>query len=798
MRARALLLVFLIVSLLVLADLQFDFVSTVHATTAFSAVNVTSAHTCPLDTHTFVVAYHDDTNDDFSFQIWDTNGTQVLAETDVDETSGGAMGYTTVGVSALTSTTFVVGWLDKASTNVVFAVYDTSGACVSGPTIAGSDVGTLSYSVQVSCFNSTHFVIAWFNYTAKTVAFTVYNSTGTVISGPTNATTGIGNGYCVSVSAFNSTHFVIGWYDVTARDATFSVYDSSSNLVAGPTDADTNAGLSAVSVSVAALNSTYFVIGWFNLTGSAAAFAVYDSAGALKTGPTVAGGAGPSSMSVQVAVLNSTAFVISWYDNTDYDLSFATYLSDGTAVAAKTDVESWPTAANAPFKYQSPCSQETGTSIKLYSDNWVIAYANTTTQAIWQAFYPNGTAWDGTVPSEGETLSSYGSVTPSFAASSSKALTFQWQSSLYVFIMQGIYSVGSMAFSRFGASHLSLALNSLKTVAMATAGSVVASFSAASGKLFAFLRFGAASISATLSGQRSLLENVGGVVAEAFDVGTLRSWTVLKYALTPLATTLSSVASGLYGAIFTLYSSIPLTFASASSRVLSVIQQGNVAEALAVNTVHTLTFLRGGLASLSASVSSVLHFAQSVGGSVLEAFTVGSSRLVTMLGIGSVSETFAAGASRYLVVLRYGLTPLTTSLSSLAEGLLRTITLYGLIPEAFTTEASRIVEMFTLGSVAQTLGVLGLKAATVLKTSGTAIAFTVEQLISGLPTFLTFFSSILASFNLGSIGSTFMLPYGAGAGDLAMTFFSVAIVAPLVLAIFIVRRKKRLEPANQL
>lgn len=792
MRTRALLLVFLIVSSLVFTDLQFGFVALVHATTAFSSVNVTGVHTCPLDTHTFVVAYSDDTNDDFSFQIWDTNGTQVLAETDVDETSGGAMGYTTVGVSALTSTTFVVGWLDKASTNVVFAVYDTSGACVSGPTIAGSNVGTLSYSVQVSCFNSTHFVIAWFNYTAKTVAFTVYNSTGTVISGPTNATTGISNGYCVSVSAFNSTHFVIGWYDLTARDATFSVYDSSSNLIAGPTDADTNAGLSAVSVSVAALNSTYFVIGWYNLTGSAAAFAVYDSAGALKTGPTVAGGAGPSSMSVQVAALNSTAFVISWYDNTEFDLSFATYLSDGTAVAALTDVESWPTAANTPFKYQSPCSQETGTSIKLYSDNWVIAYANTTTEAIWRAFYPNGTSWDGTIPSEEETLNSYGSVTPSFTASSSKASTFQWQSSLYVFIMQGIYSVGSMAFSRFGATPLSLALNSLKTVAMTTAGSVVASFSAASGKLFAFLRFGAASISATLSGQRSLLENVGGVVAEAFDVGTLRSWTVLKYALTPVTMTVQGAASGFFGRIFTLYSSIPLTFASASGRVLSIIKQGNVAEAFAVNTVYALTFLRGGLTSLNASAFNSLSFAENVGGLVAESISVGANRLVAVQGLGSVAEAFSVGALRSLEVLRYGLTPLTTSLSSLVGGMFRSITLYGLIPEAFTTEASRAMEMLAPGSVAQTLGALGLKAAAVLKTSGTVIAFTVEQLISGLPTFLTFFSSILASFNLGSIGSTFMLPYDAGAGDLAMTFFSVAIVAPLILAVYIARRKKTL------
>jgi hypothetical protein len=85
-------------------------------------------------------------------------------------------------------------------------------------------------------------------------------------------------------------------------------------------------------------------------------------------------------------------------------LSFATYLSDGTTITALTDIESWPTSANSQFKYQSPCSQETANNIKIYGDNWIIAYANTTTQAIWKAFKPEGTTWDGTIPSGGYAL----------------------------------------------------------------------------------------------------------------------------------------------------------------------------------------------------------------------------------------------------------------------------------------------------------------------------------------------------------------------------------------------------------
>lgn len=347
MRARALLLVFLIVSLLVLADLQFDFVSTVHAATAFSAVNVTGVHTCPLDTHTFVVAYHDDTNDHFSFQIWDTNGTQVLAETDVNDTSGGSHLYTSVGVSAFNSTTFVVGWFDKTENATTFAIYNTAGNLLSGPTDADTDVGNNGYSVQVSCFNSTHFVIGWYDNTDKDVTFAIYNAgNATAQAGPFDTSTDVTNSYSVSVSTFNSTTFVIGWYDNTLYDVIFAIYDSVGNLLAGPTTVDTSAGLTSSSVSVSTLNSTHFVLGYFdgNTVDRDATFAVYEAGNATaKTGPTDADTtAGADSQSVQVSALNSSAFVISWYDSVGFDLSFATYLSDGTAVAALTNIESWP------------------------------------------------------------------------------------------------------------------------------------------------------------------------------------------------------------------------------------------------------------------------------------------------------------------------------------------------------------------------------------------------------------------------------------------------------------------------
>jgi hypothetical protein len=363
----------------------------------FSTVYITSIHTCPLDSHTFVIAYCDETNDDFSFQIWDTNGTQVLAEIDVDTTSGDGIWRTSIGVSAFNSTVFVVGWNDRADSYVAFAVYNKVGTLLSGPTKVDTTAGT-SYSVQVSCFNSTYFVIGWFDDPSDDQTFAVYTSSSVLIAGPVDVDTEAGpTSYAVSVSAFNSTTFVIAWYSADYGYIKFAVYDSHGTLKTGPIDVDTSMTY-CMSVSVSTLNSTYFVIGWHDEYYESnyyyeATFAVYTSSGTLKAGPTDVDTSAGHECVVQVAALNSTRFVISWYDSASnaYDLSFGIYLNSGSTIKSPTDIESWPTAANDPFKFHSPCSQESATGIGFSSDIWVIAYANTTTQAIWREFYPNGT-----------------------------------------------------------------------------------------------------------------------------------------------------------------------------------------------------------------------------------------------------------------------------------------------------------------------------------------------------------------------------------------------------------------------
>lgn len=355
----------------------------------FSTTSITSVHTVPLNNNKFVDVYCDDTADDISFQIYDTNGTNTTEEIDVD-TSAGSCDYTSVGVSAFNSTTFVIGWFDDGTWVAAFAVYNSSGALKSGPTIVDGDTGP-SKSVQVSTFNSTHFVIGWFDDTGETIKFAVYDSSSNLRAGPT-IVQATGASFSVSVSTFNSTDFVIGWYNNTDSHSYFAIYNSAGTLKVNPTSVAIG---TSVSVSVSTFNSTHFVIGWYDSVYNDVTFSVYDSSGNLISGPIDADNSAINSYSVQVSTLNSTNFVISWYDGTDYDLSYAIYDSAGISIVALTDIESWPTAANTPFKYQSPTSQEVGSGLALCNQNWVIAYANTTTQANWKSYKPDGTTWNG-------------------------------------------------------------------------------------------------------------------------------------------------------------------------------------------------------------------------------------------------------------------------------------------------------------------------------------------------------------------------------------------------------------------
>ncbi|MCD4679588.1 MAG: hypothetical protein K8S00_04305 [Bacteroidales bacterium] len=340
---------------------------------------------CQLDGNTIVVGWFDSLLEDITFAIYNTNGTLITGPIDAD-TNVGMNAH--VSATALNSTHFVLAWYDYGLVDdVTFAIYDVGGNLITGPIDAADDVGNFNSDVYVSAFNDTHFVFGWGDGSDQDVTFSVYDTSGNLITGPIDADTTSGYYGGVSVSALNSTHFVFGWFDDAENDATFSVYDVSGNLITGPIDADEDMGNGVVSVS--ALNETYFIISWFDNTDDDATFSIYDVSGNLITGPIDADTDVGTSYSVSASALNQSHFVISWADDVDGDITFSIYDVGGNLITGPIDADDDVGTSSVV----SVSSYETATGIELSDDKFVIAYEKNDASGEFLVFNVDGSVY---------------------------------------------------------------------------------------------------------------------------------------------------------------------------------------------------------------------------------------------------------------------------------------------------------------------------------------------------------------------------------------------------------------------
>ncbi|MEM2121742.1 MAG: hypothetical protein QXU20_03755, partial [Candidatus Woesearchaeota archaeon] len=365
-----------------------------------STSNITSLHISVLEEDKFVLVFCDDTNDRIVFRVYDTNGSLVLGDVVVDSSLAvSACDYTSVSVSALNSSHFVVGWIDSGSSYASFQVFDVFGNAFSSRVDVDTTAGT-SRSVSVSAFNDTHFVFGWYDQVSRYASFRTFTSSGSAVSGVVNVDTTAGTCNAVSVSAFNSSHFVFGYYDQASSDVTFRTYTSSGSAVSAVVDADTNAGASSFSVSVSAVNSSHFVIGWYDQASGYTSFRLYNVAGTLvgvQVNPDTAVGTTASGVMIDVSAINTTSFVFSWFDNTaDIGTFYSTYSTFG--VTTPTAIANNISVINNSLKYHTVGGYQAATQIGFCEGNkFVIAFTNTS-GLYWKTYYTNGTEWDGICP----------------------------------------------------------------------------------------------------------------------------------------------------------------------------------------------------------------------------------------------------------------------------------------------------------------------------------------------------------------------------------------------------------------
>lgn len=365
----------------------------------FTTEYVESVSVTPLSDDKMVVAWGDESADDREFQLYYTNGTAIGSQVTVDS-SAGSPSYTSISVTALNSTHFVVAWFDNADNIMEFSVYNTAGTLIIGPIIV-DDAADDGYSISVSAFNETTFVVGWFDSADDDASFRIYDSSGSPLTGIIDADEAVG-GTClsVSVSALSETTFVIGWADDADDYTQLRIYNSAGTALTTAKTVDTGVGTSRM-VSVSALSETTLVIGWLDQANQDVLFKIYNSAGtALITTKTADNDVG-NSFYISVSAMNSSQFVIGWYDIPDTDHEFAIYNTAGTLIAGPT------ISSTIGLSFQTVSSYQTATDIGFCDQNFIHAFAVSTTQADWIAYYPNGTVWDGVCPPVADTTPPY-------------------------------------------------------------------------------------------------------------------------------------------------------------------------------------------------------------------------------------------------------------------------------------------------------------------------------------------------------------------------------------------------------
>ncbi|MEK6945429.1 MAG: hypothetical protein AABW63_01415 [Nanoarchaeota archaeon] len=158
-------------------------------TTVGNAGQITVAS---LDQNKFVLLWYDSVDQDITMAIRDINNIPILAPTDIDTTVGTSSRIAAATVKNPTTglDNFVVTWYDQATTDILAAVYDSSGSVVTSQFVVDSNPSTtprLMYALGENDATGIslcpgNFIIAYTNSTVSSV-FKTYNINGSEWNG---------------------------------------------------------------------------------------------------------------------------------------------------------------------------------------------------------------------------------------------------------------------------------------------------------------------------------------------------------------------------------------------------------------------------------------------------------------------------------------------------------------------------------------------------------------------------------------------------------------------------------------
>jgi len=322
-----------------------------------------------LDANNFVLAFTDTNSGGLAyFTVRNTSGSTITSNTLIDSSISSP---TAILVSAFDNESFVVVWTKNAVNDQVLArSYWSNGTAISDEITIDSDAGDQGGApdVSVSAFDDESFVIGWVDdqsNTKDTVAATYYKN-GTVIQSQFVIDSDSGGITATDVSAFNSTAYVIQWYDNQADYHKFAIYGKdATTAIVSATNVEGDS-VNSYGSKAAAEGGKKFVVGVHDEAADLAKFAAYYSNGTAIISSTSAASVGSDKM-VEVASYEAATGMGIYGDNFVY--AYEDSSSDGQWITYNVNGSTWDGNWYAPVQTENNGSE--GTDLSTYNETTI-------------------------------------------------------------------------------------------------------------------------------------------------------------------------------------------------------------------------------------------------------------------------------------------------------------------------------------------------------------------------------------------------------------------------------------------
>ncbi len=349
-----------------------------------------------LDNETIVLAWVDGTTFVTSFEVWHTNGTLLVNQTDVD-TGGDA--NSRVSVETINATHFSLALIDSPEDDLDLFIYNRTGAQILSRTQLDSNVGTIS-DVGLAQLGD-RFMVCNANQNDGDADFRIRNNTGSAITGELNvdgnANPGANGQNIIDCAPVNSTAFVVGWFDDGSNYASIRTVNAAGTLLSGQTNLDTAVGETA-QMAVAGLRNNRFAALFYDSADQNIYLAVREA-----SGTTISNISGPTSIDAQAGVVSRVSvaaierngtirIVAAWQDINSGLLEAAVYNETGGQITAPFTITTTP---NSSFLLFEVTGSNPTTRYGLCDGTFAISYTNATGGAVFATYRDDGSRWDG-------------------------------------------------------------------------------------------------------------------------------------------------------------------------------------------------------------------------------------------------------------------------------------------------------------------------------------------------------------------------------------------------------------------